>query len=387
MEKVRRFAFVACSCMVFLLAAAPAGARKGRLEARLRQGYNDNIFETGDIPGAPKVSAYFGRVDLSYLPASFGASRAFRIRPTGYFKWVPDATSGNALGVAFVGRFRRNVKRRAMDGSSRKSTFAFEVSGAYDRALFLRRPVREELRVGTVSPDLAMGDLPDRFTGRLEFKSARRVARGTVLGGGVFGQFRDYSDSSDPTVPRYDKLDHGDLGFYANASRRANDNVKFNLEAAWRTRTYWNRNARDLQGVSVGGENRHFWFWDLGASTVIRSRDVRNKMFGTYRHRTDRFQGYYAYDQWSVGNRIEFDFGKRLDVTAQYAYGRRDYDVYAPAGAPSKNTWHDVRGEVEFKVAHSTWITVIPKYENSNSNDPVFDYSNFTIYGEFRVKR
>ncbi len=372
-------------CVAVVCAVATPSFGQG-VELRLRQGFDSNVFEVSDASAAGQADGYYALVGFAFKSPRYGKGTSLRVRPEGYVKWFPDMTGANQFGgsVAFE---LRNVSKQRRFGKRRKTIVSLRATGEYERALFIKRSVREELRTGGIDPSLPIQDLPSRGEARGELGIRVDVTKLLSVEGGVLGRLRDYSQSANPSLPNYDRLDSRELGGWLAVNTEIADGWKLGVEGMWRVREYPNRDARTAAGLSVAGVTRRFWYWDAGASLSFKGAGLRNKAHAGYRRRSDRFEGYYSYDGWEVGDRITLPVGGLFDVRLGYDYGQRQYDLFAPAGSPTFNRYHDATAQIFARLPGSVTLSFGPHYERTISNDPVLDYERLDAFAEVRVAR
>lgn len=370
------------SCLVALaLQAAPSPAQE--LELRLRQGYDTNVYEVGVLE---RMDAYYTVLGVAFESPSYGKSTSFKLRPGGHLKFYPQTSSGNEIGGSLALQLK-NVSKQQRFGKRRKTTISLEAVGEYERALFLKRSVREELQIGTIDPDLPFQALPGRAEARAELAVRAAVSGAFTVEAGALGRLRDYVESNNPSLPDYERLSSRELGGWAEFSAEVMDDWELGALAMWRTRLYPNRSARTADGVEVPGEHRQFWYWDLGTTLAFTGAGLRNKAHVSYRRRSDRFEGYYSYDGWEVGDRLTLPVSALFDLRLEYAYGQRQYDLYAPSGSPTFNEYHDGRAEIRVRLPARLTLVFGPRYERTISNDPILDYERIDAFAEFRANR
>jgi hypothetical protein len=370
------------SCLAALtVQATPSLAQE--LEVRLRQGYDTNVYEVGVLQ---PTHAYYTRLGLAFESPSYGAGTSLKLRPQGHFTYYPQTSSGNEFGGSLALELKSVSKQRRF-GKRRKTTISLETVGEYERALFLKRSVREELQVDAIDPDLPFQDLPSRAEARAELEVRAAVSGALTVEAGALGRLRDYVVSRDASLPDYDRLDSRELGGWAGWSVEIDRHWELAGTAMWRTRLYPKRSARSMDGLEVPGADRGFWYWDLGTTIGFRGAGLRNKTDVSYRRRSDRMDGYYSYDGWEVGDGLTLPVSDLLELRFEYAYGQREYDLYAPAGPPTFNQYHDGRAEVRAHLPGRVLLVFGPRYERTISNDPILDYERFEAFAEVRVTR
>jgi hypothetical protein len=385
-ETMRSLGLTGTALCLASVAALATPSLAQEVELRLRQGFDSNVFEVGAAAALEPTDAYYTLVGFAFKSPRYGKRTSFRVRPEGYFKWYPETTGGNQFGGSLSLELR-NVSKQRRFGKRRKTTVSLAATGEYERALFIKRSVREELRVAGIDPNVAFADLPSRAEARGELAVRAAVSSVVTLEGGVLGRMRDYSPSANPSLPDYDRLDSREFGGWAGMYTEIAEDWELGVNGMWRARVYPNRNARTADGVSVPGEDRRFWYWDVAASLAFKGGGVRNKAHVSYVRRSDQFEGYYSYDGWEVGDRITLPVGTLFDLRLQYDYGQRQYDLFAPAGSPTLNKYHDARAEIIAHLPGSVRLAFGPRYERTISNDPVFDYERLDAFAEFRIKR
>lgn len=360
---------------------SPAVAQE--YDLRLREGYDSNIFEIGAADYRGHYTRMEGRLDLSSSP---GENTSLTFSPGAVFKWYPQVSSGNELRGSLAFELR-NVSRQERFGKRRKTTISLQADGEYTRALFLRRSVLEELEVGAIDRDLPFDELPGRAEGQARF--AVRVAVSEVLSAeaGALGRVRDYSQSSNPSLPDYDKLDSGELGAFGDVGAQLSDEWELGGGVMWRTRRYSNREARTSEGLEVAGVERNLWYTDLETRLAFERDGLRNRTYARYRRRSDRYEGYYSYDQWAVEDRFAVPITARLELRLEYSYTERRYERFASAGLPRHDRTHEARADVRFPFASRAELVVGPRFERAISNDPLQDYERFEAFAEIRFGR
>jgi opacity protein-like surface antigen len=372
--------------LAVLTAVQATAAIAQDFELRLRQGYNSNVYEVNRDLIAP-VAGYYTRVDLAYEAPSRSRGLSLIFRPQARVVWYPTTSSGNQLSGSLVLGLQNRWRGKETDGWRRKTTLGVELSGAYERELFLKRSTREELQIGAVDPDLPLQDLPSRLQGGAQVTLRTRATRDLTLAGGAFGRARQYVESNDPSLPPYSRLDLREFGGLVEVFWSATREWTLSGTGMWRDRLYPNRNASTLEGDHVPGVLREYWYWDAAASADFKNSTLHNTVHLVFRRRDDRFEGYYSYSAWEAGDRLKFDLTPTLDVRLRYSYGQRNYDVYAPSGSPTANQYHAGRAAVNVEPSALWRLVVGVEYERTLSNDPTFDYDGFQVLGEIRIAR
>ena len=372
--------------MVGLTAVQATPALAQQYEVRLRQGYDGNVYEVNADLTTP-VAAQYSRLDVAYESPTRRSGMSLVFRPQAHVEWYPQTSSGNKIAGSLSLGLQNAWRGKKSGGWRRKTTLGVDASGAYVRALFLKRSTREELRIGAVDPSIPLQDLPSRFEGGAQATLRKRATSGLTLAGSAFGRVREYVDSNNPSVPRYSKLDlrefGGGLEVYGNVARE----WTLSGTAMLRDRVYPNRSARTLAGDLVPGELRKFLYLDAGARADFNNPIVHATLRAIFTRRADRFEGYYSYYEWAAGPRLRLRLTRTLDARLRYAYGERNYDVYAPTGSPMVNNYHDARAAVALNPAPLWSIVVGVQYERSISNDPIFNYDRFQVIGEVQIVR
>ena len=379
MNRMREVLFAA------LLAAAQTSTAHGQaVEFRLRQGFDDNVFQTSGFL-ADRVSTTYTRVTFGYRSPYFGQGTRFLVEPRARLKWYPQTSSGNEFQGSLLVRLRPARLKRS--GSKVRASFDIDLTAEYERALFLKRGVREDLQIGAIVQNLSLSESPQRADVQVEATFRGRSAGGVNFRIGAFGNIRDYRNSTNPSIPSYNRLDHREIGGVVDIGGKVSPALELEISGMWRRRDNANRIARTSAGVDVPGEKRSLRYIDLGAQAEVGGGPVSNRTKIGFRRRSDEFEGYYSYDQWEVEDRLTFEVARKTYLRLQYSISRRQYDLFGPSGSPTVSTYHDGRLDLNVRVARGWRVVFGPRFRQSASNDPVLDYGQVEGFAEIRFSR
>ncbi len=372
-----------------LAAAHLAAAVAQGLDLRVRQGYDTNIYEIATASDSVRVEGHYSLVRAAYEYETPGPAFSFFLRPEGRVKWYPQSSGANQYGgdveLGFESNWR-NPRRGAR--WLRRTRTRLEVVGAYERALFLKRQTREEFRSGEeIDRTLAVTDLPSRASAEGELNFRADLTRDLRVETAALAEWTDYTDASAATVRSFDRLDARTVGALVELAVDLPAGWELSGQVRFRDRVYPRREARTAGGESVDGTHRHYWLWDFEGRAEVRSGLFRNELELGFGRRSDRFEGYHSYDEWEAGDRLRLNLGHGWDVELRYSYGRRAYDLFAPAGAPTLNHYHDARALFSVEFAPGFRLAFGSEYERTLSNDPLFDFERLDAFGEIRVGR
>jgi len=377
----RRIRYTVFLALAGTTMTSPVGAQD--LEFRVRQGFDNNVLQVGG-PTTEPTKGQFTELGFSYRSPWIGEGVRLRLEPTAEAQWYPPSSTRNGLSAVLPVQIRTSLYRQR--GSRTRVTLDVNLTGAYDRQLFLKRSVREELLFGSLDPEVTFGELPQRVQlmgaatvdVRLNTEASIRI--------GAVGRLRDYQDSSDPTVPEYQQLDDHEIGATAGTTLRFGS-LTLDVDAAWRRRNNPNKEARDAIGSVLPGQNRQLDYVQLLVGTdVDPGGAIDNRAHLFLRHRTDRIGGYYGYNEWEIGDRLRLRVKRGVRITLSYSIGQRVYERFSPSGSPTSNTYHDAQGEVEIRLARAVRLALGPRYDRTISNDPALDYGRARVFGEFRIR-
>ena len=376
------------TCCLTLIGGRNTPALAQGVDLRLGWGYDSNVFEVNPTAASAPVQAYYSRLAIAYAHKSRTRGLSFSLKPRGYVTWYPQAISGNQYGAQALLGFKyawRNPRRRAR--WFRKTTTHFDVSAGYERAIYLKRETREEFGIGAVDQAIPITELPGRGSAQAELRIHSSVTKTVTVDAGATSALTDYSNATNASLPSFNRLDSREFGAFLKASVDVVRGWAVSGRASWRDRVYPNRDARTAAGLPLPDPNRRFWYWDLEGAARFRAAAVRNRATFSYRHRADRFEGYYSYNQWEVGDRVTVSLAPEFDLTLRYSYGRKRYDLFAPSGSPILNSYHDGRAALAADLAKAWQLTLGWDYERTASNDPVLDYSRMKLFAQIRTRR
>jgi len=347
-------------------------------------GYDTNLFETGDVPGVDRTEAFFAYLQSSRT-SYFGSGKHFNVRPGAYLKWVPEASSGNRLGLSAELGYSDRWKGEKREWGRRVLRLSVDAYVDYERALFLRRSIREDIGFGIVNPDLSFSALPRRADFGLRTRLDAQTSKRLTLNLDLFGRVRDYVDSSDPDVASYSKNDDHQIGIALAAELNLPHKWEARLAGMLRHRVNPNRPARYASGSEVTGTERELRYWDLSLSVGLEEGPVSNEVEFGYRRRSDIFDNYYSYDQVELENRLTIETGKESAFDVLLLLGDRNYDLFDPSGEPLENRYLGVGGEVHKDFPDRIRIQIETLFMNNDSNDPVLQYDRWITAAEIRV--
>lgn len=369
-----------------LLAAAQASSAHGQaVKFRLRQGFDNNVFQTAANLLDNRVSTTYTQFTFGYRSPYVGQGTRLLVEPRARLKWYPQTSSGNEFQGSLLVRLRPARLKRS--GSKVRASFDIDITAEYERALFLRRGIREDLQIGAIVKNLSLSESPQRANVQVEATFRGRSAGGLNFRIGAFGNVRDYRNSTNPGIPQYNRLDHREIGGVIDIGGNVSPALALEVSGMWRRRENPNRIARTSGGVDVAGENRSLRYIDLGAKAEVGGGPVSNRTDIRFRRRSDAFEGYYSYDQWEVADRLNVEVAHKTYLRLQYSISRRAYDLFAPSGSPTVTTYHYGRLGLNLRVAGGWRLVFGPRFIRSVSNDPVFDYQQVDGFAEIRFAR
>ena len=366
-----------------LMAAAQTSTAYGQaVEFRLRQGFDDNVFQAPAGLSADRVSTTYTQVTFGYRSPYFGQGIRFLVEPRAHLKWYPQTSSGNEFQGSLLVRLRPARLKRS--GSKVRASFDIDLTAEYERALFLKRGVREDLQIGALVQNLSLSESPQRADVQLEATFRGRSAGGVSFRIGAFGNLRDYGNSTNPSIPSYNRLDHREIGGVFEIGGKVSTALEVEVSGVWRRRANPNRIARTSDGVDVPGENRSLRYIDLGAGVEVGGGPISNRTNIRVRRRSDEFEGYHSYDQWEVEDRLNVKVASKTQLRLRYSISHREYDLRESSGSPTVSTYHDGRVDLNVRVARGWRLVFGPRFIQSVSNDPVFDYRQVEGLAEIR---
>lgn len=369
-----------------LLAAAQVSTVHGQaVEFRVRQGFDNNVFQTPTDLLASRVSTTYTQVTFRYRSPYVGHGTRLLIEPRAHLKWYPQTSSGNEFQGSLLVRLR--PARLKKPGSKVRASFDIDLTAEFERALFLKRGVREDLQIGAIVQNLSLSESPQRAEVQVEATFRARSAGGVDFRISAFGNIRDYRNSTNPNVPSYNRLDHREIGGVVEIGGKVSPALQLEVSGMWRARDNPNRIARTSAGVDVPGENRSLRYIDLGARAEVGGGLVSNRTDIRFRRRSDEFEGYYSYDQWEVADRLVFEVARKTFLRLRYSISHRSYDLFGPSASSTASTYHDGRLDLNVRVAHGWRLVFGPRFIQSVSNDPVFEYRQVEGFVEIRFAR
>ena len=181
--------------------AQPTRAPAQGLDLRLRQGYDTNVFQAATAVDSVRLEGHYSRVRAGYElgPAREGLS--FFFHPEAEVKWYPQASSANQYGAEVQLGLRNqweNPRAKIRDWILETIT-TLELSGGYERALFVRRQTREEFQEGDPISvaSLPVTQMPSRAELAGELRVESEIRDGLTLEGGAAFGWTDYTDGGD----------------------------------------------------------------------------------------------------------------------------------------------------------------------------------------------
>ena len=102
---------------------------------------------------------------------------------------------------------------------------------------------------------------------------------------------------------------------------------KLDLDARWVQRDYEDRFLRSRRGITIAGRNMHWNQHEMGLTWRWRWSDsMRSRSQVRYRRNRDNGAGYNDYEQWKIGQRLQWMDGP-WEVSLQASYLHYDYPV------------------------------------------------------------
>jgi hypothetical protein len=369
-------ALLAIPGVLGLVPVSAAGAQA--VEARLREGYDSNIYQVASAADSTRVGGPYWRLRLGHRSEKRTQALFLRVRPEGRLQWYPQNSSANEYGAEL------NALARTLSG---RPMLELTASGGYERALFIRRQTREEFQTGApVQTSPGGSQLPSRAFAAGELGLRFAVTSDVQILGGAFGSWTDYHDSR-AGVRAFDSFDARKAGLFLGAEVEAGRSWVFAARGQAADRVYPKREARDADGESVDGTTRRYRDWELDLEGRFRNGSVEHRAIVELDHREDGFAGYYSYDAWSVDNRFRMGLGVFAEIELRYAYGRKRYALYAPGGTPIRNRYHDASCEAVFAPGGMVQLALGAIYDRTYSSDPLFDFGRGGVFAEARFGR
>jgi hypothetical protein len=389
---VERFVARACVGLVFAagsayMSATPSGGQQ--LDLRVLQGYDSNVYQIASSQDSVRLGTYYLGVGAAFEHRSERGPFELRILPAGAVRIHPASSGANQYGASL--RLRGEHGWRNPDRSAawlpRVDTRA-TADVAYDRALFIRRQTREELEAGDeIERALRAAELPSRAALGGEIRVRARMTPALALLIGALADAVDYRDADGGSIRTFDRLDARTAGFFLEAVANPAEGVSLGGRARWRERSHPRRKAKTAEGESVDDTTRRYAMRDLRLSLAVERGELIHALTGQRTRREDLFEGYHSYDGWEVAYRLTWSPVGAVRTEAEYAYAQRAYDLYAPAGSPTRNRYHDARGEVALALAPGVAIAIGGTLERTHSNDPLYDFQRGLVFTELRVVR
>lgn len=180
-------------------------------------------------------------------------------------------------------------------------------------------------------------------------------------------------------IPTVDPLDLDDTGFEIGLGQRVTSFLQADLLRRWASLNYDALTARDVDGNRVVGKTQvyHYATWRMGLST----RQIRWSRWHAsyeYRTRTDPFQGYFDYSEWSIRPGMDLEPGPRWEMELDFQYTHTKYKRARVGYNPLKPLRDDIDRSLSaralYRLDARNGILAQVIHENTHERNPIYTY-------------